>query len=382
MKNLKYGISFLFFSCILIVVMSAFSNSNLISGLEEEKETIYDKFEQLTDSVIKKVGVPGMVVGVWAPDQNIEWVKAKGKADLSTGRDMKTTDLFRIGSNTKPFVITALLQLVDEEKVALSDTLGKYLPQFPKISHIKLRTICNMTSGIFGYSESYLFREIFYKKPLHSYSPTELVDISLKHKFYFEQEKGYHYSNTNTVLAGMIIEKVTENTLKTELEKRFIKYLNMRNSSFAINEKFPGYPDSNAKGYGSGELIKNVTETTQKYDMSWAWAAGAMISNLYDMKIWLENLVDGSLLSKKMQSIRLSDFIGIPGSPIIQYGLGWFRILDFYGHNGSCPGFQSFAVRSKKRNATFIIMYNAQSNISPDHLFLKMAKIIYSDLSW
>lgn len=111
---------------------------------QEMDRLLYEKME--------KYNVPGAVVGIWAPGRGT-WLKAKGKADIEADIDMSLTNTFRIGSISKTFNVTIILQLVDEGLLHLEDTLDEFVPWVPNSQNITIRQLCNNTSGIFNYGE-------------------------------------------------------------------------------------------------------------------------------------------------------------------------------------------------------------------------------------
>jgi D-alanyl-D-alanine carboxypeptidase len=315
-----------------------------------------------------------LVVGVWAPEK-IEYVIAKGKSNIADNIEMKPELRFRIGSMTKTFVITVLLQLVEEQKLKLDDTIDKFFPDFPNGANITIRQLANMTSGIYNYTETEAFNDTLANNPHKKWAPEELIQIALENKPYFEPGKGFHYSNTNTILIGLIIEKLTGNTLKQEIENRIIKTLDMNNTSFLTD----GYEMT--EPYCHGYMIDPTgtpIDNSETCDISWGWAAGSMISNLDDLKIWAEALGTGKLLSPETQKERL-EWVTIEGS-LLKYGLGIFTFYGFIGHNGGLPGYTNITVYDPVHNATIIVFYNGQNdNIKPDHMMGKIAKLLYPD---
>jgi D-alanyl-D-alanine carboxypeptidase len=112
------------------------------------------RLQAIMDSIIKNTHVPGLVAGIWAPNENVSFIYTAGTSDLETNAPMNENMIFRIGSNTKTFTVTVLLQLVDEGKIALNDKLSDYLPDFPDADKVSIEMLTNMRSGIFNYSEA------------------------------------------------------------------------------------------------------------------------------------------------------------------------------------------------------------------------------------
>ncbi len=143
----------------------------------------------------------------------------------------------------------------------------------------------------------------------------------------------------------------------------------MKNTDFATAQEITGY---HPLGYGEDDasFIYPWVDVTSKYDPSWAWAAGAMISDIYDLKIYLKALADGTMLTPEMQKERLKWALD---KDELKYGAGIFMVRnEFLGHNGSYPGFHNISVHSPRSNITVIIFYNTQSTRSPDDFLRRL----------
>ena len=156
--------------------------------------------------------VPGMIVGIWVPGRGT-WVRAAGLADRATKRPMQVQDSVRIASITKTFIGTLILQLVGEGKLGLDDPIQPWAPQVPNARHITVRELLNMSSGLYDYVEDrYWVRQASAptgQTLARQWTPQQLVQVVVAHKPYFPPGKGYHYSNTNFILLGLIVEQVT-----------------------------------------------------------------------------------------------------------------------------------------------------------------------------
>ena len=365
---------------IILIVLCLFAFTSLGDSLAGSSETggkIEEELKFLMDSVIAETYVPGLVAGIWAPDKGISFIYAAGVSDLETNAPMDEDMIFRIGSNTKTFTITVLLQLVDEGLISLSDPLSKYLPDYPRADEVSIEMLTNMRSGIYNYSESEEFFSKMEDDPTLFWRPEELIAITVEHSYYFEPGTDFHYSNTNTIIVDEIIEMVTGNPLKDEIHKRILDPLDLKKTKYLTGGvEIPGY---HPKAYYAGEYDPDFIECSEWLDCSWAGAAGSMISDIFELKTYAEALVDGYFLSDELQQYRLQGH-EMKGSDK-KYGMGIFSYDNFYGHNGGYPGFTSLMMHSSKRNCTIIIWYNCQlDEANPTMLLPKVAKIIYPDI--
>ncbi|HEY9845735.1 MAG TPA: serine hydrolase domain-containing protein [Candidatus Caenarcaniphilales bacterium] len=312
----------------------------------------------------KELGVPGAIIGVWKQDYQ-PWITTLGVSDLATGTPIQLNDKMRIGSITKTFTGTVLLQLVDEGKVSLDDPVSKYLPDVPNGKNITIRQIGTMSSGLFNYSEDTAFSKRMSVDTNIFWKPQQLIEVAFRNKPDFLPGEKAEYSNTNSILLGLMIEKITGNSLQAEIRKRITGPLGMQQTTFATDGNMPN-PHSQGYLYGTfgdpvvpkGTPPNNVTTNNP----SWAWAAGAMISTLDDLYRYAKPLATGKLLSKQTQAERLT-WVDVKG---LKYG---FQIANYggvIGHNGGIPGFQSFMGYLPEQDATVIVLTNLQYTWSPE----------------
>ncbi|MHB8896941.1 MAG: serine hydrolase domain-containing protein [Candidatus Geothermincolia bacterium] len=337
------------------------------------------KMRSAVESVMSKTGAPGVVVGVWTPQGT--WTFAKGKADRGTGRAMSIGDMVAIGSNTKTFVATVILQLVSEKRLSLDDSLAKYNTTVPNASAITVRQLLNHTSGIYDYAADKGFLETIVDKPEKEWTPKEEVAIAVKHDPYFAPGKGWHYSNTNYTLLGMIVEKLTGNWLGNEINSRIADKLNLKNTYLSAVTMVEGPEAERAHGYVTDESGR--TRDVTNSNPSCYWAAGAVASDVEDMGVYIKALATGKLLTKDMQNKRLT-WVDTKETLVYlrtSYGLGIAKIGGFLGHNGGVLGYGSAAYYLPGKDATFfacITMFPTE-NGTADQVVQDVAKILYPD---
>ncbi|MFD9812315.1 serine hydrolase domain-containing protein [Streptomyces sp. NPDC059080] len=273
---------------------------------------------------------------------------AAGVADLSTGVKVPVDGQVRAGSNTKAFTATVVLQLVGEGKVALDAPVEQYLPNLVRGEgidgrHITVRQLLQHTSGLPDYAE---FVGDLVGTQRHTYlQPRTLLDLALAHKALFAPGTSWAYSNTNYLLAGLIIEKVTGRPLAEEITHRIAERIGLRHTYFpgAGDE---GIREAHPKGYYAqpGGPLKDVTEL----DPSWAWAAGQMISTPSDLNRFFSALFGGGLL-EPAQLAQMRTTVEVPAGemwPGARYGLGVTSTALscgglMWGHGGDIPGYQT-----------------------------------------
>jgi D-alanyl-D-alanine carboxypeptidase len=360
---------------LLPVDVSAPANAQPGQGIDEATAQRLDT--AITDT-LTATSVPGAIVGIWGPRG--QYLRAFGVADKATGAPMQLDFYSRIGSVTKTFTITGLLQLADQGKVGLDDPIAKYVDDVPAGDAITLRELARMQSGLCNYSATDAFQQALAADPRRKFTPEELLGWAFAQPAVFPPGQGFQYSNTNTILLGLVVEKVSGQPLQDYIHDRILTPLGMSQTSFPTSSAFP---DPHAQGYT--DAVGTETTATD-WDPSWAWAAGAMISTLDDLHTWAPALATGKLLSPAMQAQRLRT-VGEPGEPSgTGYGLGIFNLGGWIGHNGSLPGYQTVAVYLPQQQTTLVTLTNtdeayqgaepgtALANaitkvISPDHVY-------------
>jgi D-alanyl-D-alanine carboxypeptidase len=330
---------------------------------------------------MKELRVPGAVAFVDQPGIG-SWTAALGVSNLKTGEPMRTDMHLRIGSVTKTFTGTVILQLVDEGKLRLDDPVARYLPEVPNGANITIRQLLNMTSGLASYTQDLAWNQALDANPQRVWTPQELVAIGLALPPEFAPGEGYYYSNTNTVLLGMIIERITGKHVEDEYAARIFAPLGMRETSMPPRD-VAAIPAPFAHGYMYGTNVEDLTATVSTGEAalrvnaaaglpgdwtgmshSWAWAAGGAVSTVRDMGIYAKALATGALISPAMQKERLTfvQTASAPGAP--GYGLAVANIGGYIGHTGELPGFQIFEGYNAQTGTTIVVMTNLQK--APD----------------
>jgi D-alanyl-D-alanine carboxypeptidase len=362
-----------FLPVILCAAICIFACKKNDSGDPAKKEMI-SQLEAVTDSITTHTNVPGIVALVLDENLGIDWSYTTGWSNLTTFQPMDFNYSFRIGSNTKTMTGTVLLQMVDQGWIRLEDSLSYFFPEYPKAHSLTLRMLCNMTSGLANYCDDSLFNAEMIADPARKWKPEELAEIGMSYDFLFTPGTGFHYSNTNTVLLGMVIEYVTGNTLEEEINTRIIEPLGLTSTGFLTDGT--GLPGNHAHGYYAGSYAEGA-DFTEYYDQSWAWAAGSAYSTPKELYQYVKELVAGGFLSDTLQQRRLTEMVTSQSDPRVAYGLCLFRRGSFFGHNGGTPGFTSSMYHSNEKNCTVIIYFNSQLDLVPDYLFKRYMDILY-----
>ncbi|QES48829.1 serine hydrolase [Streptomyces venezuelae] len=317
-----------------------------------------ERLDGAIQAAMRQAGIPGVNVGLWI-DGRGDYVRAFGVSEKSSGTPMKTDLFSRIGSVTKTFTITALLRLVDAGRVGLDDPVSDYVPGVPGGDAITVRQLADMRSGLYDYTDDQKLLTTMKADPHRSWSPRQLLDIAFSHPAGFAPGTKWQYSNTNTVLLGLLIEKVSGKKLGDYIRQEVLGPVGLEDTVFPTDSTIP---DPYAHGY-TDFTPSGKTADASRWNPSWAWAAGAMISDLDDLHTWVPALVSGRLPDGKplvkpaTQAQRLA--VEPTGHPGIKYGLGIMEVNGWFGHNGELPGYESLTIRLPSQGATLVVLINS-----------------------
>ena len=322
-----------------------------------------------------ELGVPGAAMLVRTPRGEI--TATYGMTQLGGSTPVSLDDHFRIGSNTKTLTGTVILQLVQEGRIALADDVSKYRPDVPNGSRITIEQLLTMRSGLANYTTTLALNTALDEQPQRVWSPEELVAMGLAEPPTFAPGDGWNYSNTNTVLLGLIAEQIEGKPLAQIFQQRLFDPLGLHETSYpeaadaSLPEPFAhGYMYSTnvdtmeSSALPSDQLAQAKAGTllpseTTSLNPSWAGAAGAGISTIRDLAHWVEALGSGAVLGPTLQKERLASVQPVPVPlPDPQYGWGIAKIGPLYGHTGELPGYNSFMGYDPVQKVTIVVWTN------------------------
>jgi D-alanyl-D-alanine carboxypeptidase len=305
------------------------------------------------------IGAPGYMARI--DDGARVTTTTAGLADRATRRPLTGREQFEIGSNTKTFMATLALQLVDRRRLDLDAPVSKYLPGVvPNGKNITVRMLLNHTSGLFSYTSDPDFLPGLAKDPQHVVTERELLDVAFRHEPNFAPGQGWSYSNTNYTLIGMILQRRTGKTLPELVRERIARPLGLTRTYFAdprATNTGPGY----AHGYAVkfGETPRTYTDVSDLPIGGWGGAAGAVISTQQELSRFFSAVLGGKLFSTE-QLKQMKTAVDLPAGTGIEggYGLGLFKIVSpcgtVWGHGGDTLGHHSTAVASADGRRTAV----------------------------
>lgn len=340
-------------------------------------------FEQQIEATVnaqfEELDVPGALVGLWVPGRG-HWTASLGVADLDTGEPFAFEDHVRIGSITKTFTVTLILQLAEEGALSLEDPAATYfgtdpdssgialMQAIPRAEQITLRHLASMTSGLASYTFDPDFQDRLFSNPTRAWDPVEIVEIGVENTIAgcphtieagwaacYEPGTDWNYSNTNTVMLGLIVEHVTGRPYGEVLRERILDPLGMENTLHPTDATLP---EPYAHGYSSQGVESGQQEATH-WNPTWGFAVGDMISRFEDLRTWGRALGRGTLLNPETQADRMTEVtVGINEPGVRAYGLGIVNTRGWWGHTGELPGYNSLTYYHPGLDAVMVVITN------------------------
>lgn len=351
------------------------------------------------DRLMRDLAVTGAVVLVRSGELG-DWATTMGTRAWHGTEPVTLADHVRIGSNTKTMTATVILQLVDEGRIGLDDPVSRYRPDVPNGENITIAQLLDMSSGLANYTEDLGLNEQMDSNPGRVWNPEELLAIGLAEPPAFPPGEGFLYSNTNYVLLGVIIEQLTGVPVEQAFQDRIFDPLQLEETSFPAPAD-ASIPQPHPRMYTFGTNVETIDSlvlppevqdaasagTLEPMDVtdanpSWGWTAGAGISTAPDLADYVEELVDGCLLSPQLQQQRIASVQPLdpddPASP--GYGLGLARFGPVYGHSGELPGTNSFMGHDPVRDITVVTWASTAPAPNGDGPAVELARAVIDEL--
>ncbi|AYN42935.1 class A beta-lactamase-related serine hydrolase [Streptomyces dangxiongensis] len=316
-------------------------------------------------SVLRSVvaqGAPGALARI--DDHGRTYRVTHGVADRSSARAISTEDRFRVGSITKTFSAVVLLQLVDEHRLSLDAPVNRYLPKLLPDDRITVRQVLGHRSGLYDYTNDMFAHSVSGFEAVRNkvFTYRQLVALSLKKPRTNAPGAAYAYSNTNFVVAGLLIEKLTGQPVATAYRNRVIGPLGL-GDTFYVHPS-TAIPGRYARGYLTPDTAGAAPVDATAQTVSWAQSAGAVISSARDLDTFYGALLGGKLMS----AARLAEMERFtPVNSTTAYGLGLRRRdlscgISVYGHTGAVQGYYTYAFATKDGGRSLTAMADTSNN--------------------
>src|SRR3954452_997445 len=302
-------------------------------------------------------GAPGAIALVRDGRRSLRLVS--GYENLATRRPMRPRDRFRVGSVTKSFVATVVLQLAGEGRLALDDTVERWLPGLvPGGAGITIRQLLNHTSGLRDYADDAFVRGMLADRR-SVWAPRDLIALGTRHAPLFPPGARVAYSSTGYIALGLIVEATTGRPLAAELRRRIIAPLHLRATSLDAKPPIAGHHAHGYTRYHGGRRPLDISDIGQ----SFAWAAGALVSTTDDLARFYRALLDGRLLRRDMLATMRTT---VPADEQ-RWGLGLIqtphRCGPSWGHGGETLGYETNADSGPDGTRQAIVAINADQSV-------------------
>lgn len=366
-----------------------------VPALADMTPTQAQQIQSLLNRWRARLRIPASALSISLPGcKPITFVS--GTTMLGGSQTITSNTLFQAGSISKSFTSMIMLQLAAQGKIHLDDSITQYLPQYPKWSRVTIRELLNHTSGIFDYTKTAKFKLIREDNPKAQITPAEMVYMASLYPAYFSPGKGWKYSNTNYVLAGMIIEAITHQSASNVINYylRENQMLHLPNTFYLPSLYSPAEVARMAHGYDMDDM--DVTT----HNMSWAYTAGAFVSTTEDLIAWWKSLFQNRILPKQQLAQMMSlvyehtskergCIAGRSASHLnasqteTRYGLGISQSATgssemgtTWWHNGSTQGYKAIVMWFPKSNIYMSLMINRD----PGFLFTPKLPLVRNTL--
>lgn len=348
-----------------MIAAAALAGTPALGAAADGHDTTTGGLQSSLDGVVRH-GAVGALVEVRS-DSGSRRASA-GVAEIGSTRPVLEHGRFRIGSITKSFTATVVLQLVDEGLIQLDDPLALWFPAIPRAQDITVRHLLGHTSGIFD-----SFRTMprppspaFLEATRRTWTPQELIDRALAPPPVFDRPGSeFSYSNTNYTILGAIVERVTGASYGEAIEQRILRPLKLSDTSLpGTRTRIKGpHPHGYVPLLREGRVeLAGFTEMNP----SIMGAAGEMISTTEDLNDFFDALLSGELVSPELVALMKT-----PSTPGGRYGLGLWIVRTScgdlaYGHDGDAIAFQSYSFTSGEADRQVTVALTPDFSGDPD----------------
>ncbi|HSW70014.1 MAG TPA: serine hydrolase domain-containing protein [Gammaproteobacteria bacterium] len=335
-----------------------------------------NELQSFLDSWRAQKKVPGVILLVSTPTKHE--ILTSGSTRLNGGDAITASTLFAVGSITKTFTSAMILRLEAEGRLNINDKMSQYFPQYPRWKEITIKQLLNMTSGIQNFTEDTKWVNNLKNNFKDTWTADQLIGLAYQKQDYFKPGKGWHYSNTNYVLLGKIIQKVTHQSLPYVFESQFFNPLGLKNSYYSETRYSLDILKRMAHGYDDGQdlvatiLAKNLSDIGPP--------GGAMVMDTTDLKSWVDHLLIKKDVLPEKQLNEMLEGVPTPYNnnvdlPDSKYGLGVGVLTtkktgQMISYAGTFPGYGSTFIWLPAHNILIITQMNVNRHGNDESSYL------------
>ncbi|MFI6316735.1 serine hydrolase domain-containing protein [Nonomuraea sp. NPDC050556] len=374
-------------ACLLAAAVAVTAGTSAAAA--DDRTDNHAGLQRVLEQAVTQERMPGIIAEVRNGGE--KWFSTEGVADTKTERKRRQQDRFRVGSVTKSFTGTVVLQLVGEGKLSLDDTVEKWLPGVVSgngydPAKITIRMLLNQNSGLFPYTSdktmaTRYFTRAFPEHRFDAYRPADLVKFAVANPPTSAPGVAWMYSNTNYTVAGLIIEKVTGNSLAQEVERRIIRPLRLTATYIPGNDTRIRGP--HAQNYSTRYAVADPNPdapiiNSTDMNVSWGYGAGNMVSTTGDLQTFYKALLGGKLLPPSVQQemYKTVSTKAVPWIENTDYGLGIFSQtlscgVVAWGNGGFIHGSWTYAMGSKDGRHMVVTNVNGDWGDPVKNIFTK-----------
>lgn len=319
--------------------------------------------QQALDQLVN-AGAPGALLYTY--DEGRVTQLQSGLSDVAAKTPMGPEDRFRVGSLTKSYVSTMVLDLVSQDRLRLTDAVNRYLPgMFADKPRITIQQLLNHTSGIYEHNDDPRVLAPYFAGHLgHVWTPRQLVRIAMSHPLVAPPGAAFHYSNTNYIIAGLIVRAASGRSLAHQLRSELFRPAKLHATTFTSSRRLPAPA---VHGYFSidGDELSDITSL-----YPYPWASGAAVATASDVAAFYRHLLSGQLLPPRLVGAMKKTVSSAAIGAGTAYGLGLMsfttRCGKAWGHGGNFPGYVAYALSTPDGSRQAVLLVNADpASVSP-----------------
>ena len=353
--------SFSHFALIVFVVLLSLLSTRSANAQGDLSPELKAKIDKLATDSLTESGVPSASIAV-VRDGKIVYLKAYGSARLEPQTPATSNMRYSIGSISKQFTAVAMLLLQEEGKLSLDDKVGKYVPDLTRANEVTIRQLLSHTSGY----QDYWPQDYVMPMMLQPVTSAKILDLWARKPLDFDPGTKWQYSNTNYVIAGVIIEKVSGKPLLQFLQDKVFAPLGMSSVANTDQKKLGDTDPVGYMRYALGPL-----RVAPKEGAGWLFAAGELAMTAEDLAKWNISIMDQKLLRpasyKELErEAQLNNGLGT------RYGLGVSLATESghrsVSHGGEVSGFVSESIVFPDERVSIVALTNQDASSAADDI--------------